>query len=317
VLALGILPVGMPAHHDAAGVLSTQDPAFQRQLRGMLGIGGEIAEKRPLHHTEIRDARLHDEAGLTADQRVVIAGTFRPVMVVRPLVNRLVRLASEAPAQVGDFLQAVFLGERDEVCADHQRVLDAGDRERHEQRRADGLVPHHVALRIFGIERERGIGVVLGQPVKLHTMAFLQETLERAGDFPLPVHRVFKVETRMAAVREALQREEQRVDRDVAVQLPVRRERDDRRRGGRVGDLRRNGLGRRASGKSANTEGKQKPETRGKAHGTEKGVHSAMPLETLVSAAASVTRWKTYTMGSLRVLRSSMRVSWAPLAETL
>jgi hypothetical protein len=48
-------------------------------------------------------------------------------------------------------------------------------------------------------------------------MTLFQEGLEGPDDLPLPVGRVFEVEARLVAVREALKGDEEGVDRDVAV----------------------------------------------------------------------------------------------------
>ena len=104
VLALRVFAIRMPAHHDARGILPTEDRAEQGEFFGVFGIGGQIGEESALPYSKIGDAGLHFGSGVSAHDHVVVARTTVEVAIVSPLVNLMIGLAGELTAQINDRL---------------------------------------------------------------------------------------------------------------------------------------------------------------------------------------------------------------------
>ncbi len=129
VLALGVLRVGVPAHHEGVRVHRAEHLVRQPVLVLVLRVGGEVGEEGPLVDPEVGDAGLHRVAVDAAHPHdEVLAGALA---VARPGVgvDLGVGLAGVAPAQVVDLRQPVRLGHRDQVLADDDGVLQPGDGE--------------------------------------------------------------------------------------------------------------------------------------------------------------------------------------------
>jgi hypothetical protein len=128
---------------------------------------------------------------------------------------------------------------------------------------------------VTGELREGGIGVVDGEAVEGDAVAFLEKTDERVDDFPLPVFRIFEVEARGFAIGEALEREQEGVDGDVAIHAPIFGERNEGRGGGGAVDFLGGGLG--------GGDGDEERESEEEAHGKrrcgrdEKGGSETLP----------------------------------------